>query len=427
MTTPRRIGRRAVLGGALAAATLSGCARGTLTRPAPPDLVTLNNDNPTWDTGYQAASEVLRKHTGLGLSVRAVPNVSNYQQIVRMSAQTDSATDMIKWWNGYRMNDIARNGLLAELDGAWDDAEAKGWVSPGLRESFSTDGHAYGVPLYKSYFAAFYSRAAFDKIGARPPQTWDDFLDLCAELRDAGITAIGAGGASGWESLIWFEQLLGGADPDFYQAVTNNQASYTDDQAQQAMIRWARMYADGLFSPPDFDATTAPARLQEGSLGLSLMGTWQANTFGQAEVGSDDVGLFLIPPVDPELDQLAFIESGAFAVPINAHKPEDAVAVCSAWMATDVQQAWISFLGDMSANPNAIPKDSIIADLAAETTENPPRELLRYWEASPPILIEGNVLDLSGFMIEPTERTGRRTLETMQERAVAEWRAWENS
>ncbi len=422
------LGRRLLLGGAAGAALgLTGCARGTLTRPAPEGVVTLNNDNATWATGYTAASDVLEQRIGLRMSARAIPNTSNYQQVVRMSAQTDSTTDLIKWWNGYRLTDIARSGLLTPLDDAWDRAEAQGWVSPGLRDDFTVEGHTYGVPLYKSYFAAFYSRAALDRVGAEPPTTFEDLLSLCAELREDGVTPIGAGGASSWESLIWFQQLLGGTDPDFYTDVTDGRAAYTDAPAVEAMQVWSRMYAEGCFSAPDFDSSSAPARLRDGDLGLMLAGTWQANAFGEAGVGSDDVGLFLVPPTAPGVEQVAVVESGAFAVPVNAHKHDEALAVVGEWLATDVQQAWVDFLGDTSANPDALPTGSVVQSFAEETVAAAPRPLIRYWEASPPILIEGNVQDLSGFMVDPSERNATATLESMQSRAVAEWRAWENS
>ena len=413
--------------GAAAAVGLGGCARGTLTRPAPEGVVTLNNDNSTWAPGYAAASEVIESHTGLSLSVRAIPNTSNYQQVVRMSAQTDSTTDMIKWWNGYRLTDIAQSGLLEPLDQAWDLAEERGWVGDGVREEFSTDGHAYGVPLYKSYFAAFYSRAAFDRIGAGTPETFEDFLDTCRELRDDGVTPIAAGGANSWESLIWFQQLVGGLDPDFYDALTNNRASYTDDVAQQAMQQWAGMYAEDLFTAPDFESSAVPNQLRDGTLGLTLAGTWSATEFVENDIGGDEVGLFLVPPLASDVGPLAFVESGAFAVPVNAHKRAEAVEVCSTWLATDVQQAWVGFLGDISANPRAIPPGDLVAPFARETAEIGPRELIRYWEASPPILIEGNVQDLSAFMVDPSESNATDRLASMQDRAEAEWRAWENS
>lgn len=430
-TTGSGFSRRTLLGGTLGGAAalsgLTGCARGTLTRPAAPGTVTFNNDNSTWQPGYTDASAVLADRIGLELAVRAIPNVSNYQQVVRMSAQTDSTTDLFKWWNGYRLRDIARSDLLVDLSPAWDRAEGEGWVDPQLRESFSLDGRAFGVPLYRSYFAAFYSRAALDRVGASVPGTFEQLRDLCAELRDDGVTPVLAGGASSWESLMWFQQLVGGLDPDYYEAVTAGRASYTDDVAQEAMQLWSGMYAEGFFSAADADSSAAPNRLQEGTAGLTLAGTWSANSYSQAGVTSDDVGVFLVPPPNPDVGDYAFVESGAIAVPVNAHKTEDALALAGEWLATDVQQAWVDFLGDTSANPGALPRGSVVSDFAQQMAQADPRQLVRYWEASPPILIEGNVQDLSAFMVGPTESGGRAALVSMQSRAESEWLAWSNS
>ena len=53
-----------------------------------------------------------------------------------------------------------------------------------------------------------------------------------------------------------------------------------------------------------------------------------------------------------------------------------------------------------------------------------PSQAIRYWEASPPVLIEGNVQDLSAFMTNPTPENIKPTLTKLQRRAEKEWKAW---
>jgi multiple sugar transport system substrate-binding protein len=423
---PRGLSRRSLLGiaGAAGLAALTGCARGTYTRPAPANVLTLNNDVATWSDAYDAASAELEGRVGYRLAVRAVPNQSTYQQIVRMSAQTDSTTDLFKWWNGYRLQDIARGGILSDLSAAWDHAQAQGWVDPSLRASFSSDGRPYALPLYKSYYPMFYSRRAFDAAGVSVPATWAEFLDVARTLRDAGITPIGATGASTWESVIWFSQLLIGHSPDFYEDVTAGRVSYVDDVAMAAMELWAQMYAEGLFSGPDIDAQGYPGLFHDGTLGMSLGGTFNVNSYTSAGLGAADVGLFLVPPVVPGAQPAVVVESAALCVSANAHKHDAAMAVADAWLATEVQQPWVDALGDASANPAALPAGSIVVGLAQEVARVRPRELTRYWEASPPVLVEGNVRDLSAFMVTPTVDNGAATLRRLQDRADAEWEAW---
>jgi multiple sugar transport system substrate-binding protein len=420
------VSRRALLGllGTGAAAALAGCARGSYTQPAPGNVLTLNNDVATWSDAYSAASDVLERRVGFRLAVRSVPNQSTYQQIVRMSARTDSTTDLFKWWNGYRLQDIARGGLLTDLSPVWDHAQSAGWVDPTLRESFTWDGRPWALPLYKSYYPVFYSRRAFAKVGAGVPRTFAEFLDTARALRAAGVTPIGAGGASSWESIIWFAQLLIGHSPDYYADVTTGRASYLDGAGPAAMELWSRMYAERLFSKPDIDSEGYPAMFADGSLGMTMGGTFGLKSYIKAGLGGDDMGLFLLPPIDPAAEPAVVVESAALCISAAAHKHDAAMAVADSWLATDVQQAWVDKLGDSSANPAALPAGSLVVELAKTAAATRPREMTRYWEASPPVLVEGNVRDLSAFMVTPTPENGIATLRNLQTRADAEWKAW---
>jgi multiple sugar transport system substrate-binding protein len=424
--TDRQLSRRTLLGlvGAGGLAWATGCARGSYTRPAPGNVLTLNNDVATWSDAYDAASAALERRTGSSLAVRAVPNQNTYQQIVRMSAQTDATTDLFKWWNGYRLQDIVRGGIVTDLSAAWDHAQEQGWVDPAMRSAFSFDDRAWALPLYKTYYPMFFSRRAFAAAGVTVPTTFAELLEVAGTLRDAGITPIGAPGATTWESIIWFTQLLIGHSPDYYEDVTAGRASYLDDTATAAIELWASMYADGLFSGPDIDAQGFPGKFADGTLGMALGGTFNVNSYTEAGLGAADVGLFLVPPADPAAQPAVVVESAALCVSANAHKHEQAMAVADAWLSTDVQQAWVDQLGDASANPAALPTGSIVADIARDVGRVGPREVTRYWEASPPVLVEGNVQDLGAFMVTPTVDNGIATLRTMQDRADAEWKAW---
>jgi multiple sugar transport system substrate-binding protein len=424
-TTPVRLGRRAALGlGAGALAGLAGCARGSDSLPAPPGVVTYIGDVGTWGPGYAAASDVLDREIGLRISARSIAVPSNYQQFVRMSSLTNSTTDLIKWWNGYRLADLARGDVLTDLTDVWDAALENDWVLPAQRESFSYRGRQYAIPLTKSYYPVFYDKRLFADLGLTPPDTWDDFIAVATALRDADIVPIQAAGAASWESLLWFEQIVGGLDPEYYQAVTTNQASYLDATARDAMEIWSQMYADGLFSSPDADVAKVPAMMQEKTFGMLLLGSWFGATLVAGGFADDEIGLFLVPPVRAGGDQPVFVESGAMAVPANAHKHAEALKVAGNWLSTPVQQAWVNFLGETSPNPQAVPKVRFVQEFVDALATREPVELIRYWEASPPALVEGNVQDLGAFMVTPTAANATATLRSMQRRADAEWKAW---
>jgi multiple sugar transport system substrate-binding protein len=410
-------------GGGLLAMALASCARGSDTLPWAPGTVTLNSDNPTWGPGYAAASAVLAKRIGYEITSRSVASVANYGQIIRMTAQTNSTTDLIKWTNGYRLQDIARADILTDLSDVWDDVTERGWVDPAQRESFSYRGKPYGVPLYKSYYAVFYSKKAFAAHDIAEPTTFDELMDAARKLKDAGITPFLSPGATTWEAEIWFMQLLASTDPEYYQAVTTNKASYTADQATEAMDLWSGMYADGFFSAPDVTSNDLPGLVGKGKFGMMLYGTWFANTLLAAGLTDDDIGFFRVPPRG-DAKPAVVVESGSLSVPVKAHRHRAAVDVAENWLATDVQTAWVGFLGDTSPNPHALPKSNLVKDLAKDVARVRPVELTRYWEASPTPLIEGNVQDLGAFMVNPSKANGAATLRSMEARARTEWKTW---
>lgn len=411
-------------GGGLLALALTACARGTDTRPSAAGTVTLNSDNPTWGPGYLAASAVLDQRIGYRITSRSVSSVANYGQIIRMTAQTDSTTDLIKWTNGYRLQDIARADILTDLDRVWDRVIERGWVDPAQRESFSYRGKTYGVPLYKSYYAVFYSKKAFAEHGIAVPTTFDGVMDAAQALKDAGITPFLSPGATTWEAEIWFMQLLASSDPDYYKAVTTNHASYTDEPATKAMDTWSDMYADGFFSAPDVTSNDLPGLVAKGQFGMMLYGTWFANTLLAAGLTDDDIGFFRVPPRSGT-DPAVVVESGSLSVPVKAHRRAAAVDVAENWLSTDVQTAWVGFLGDTSPNPKALPESDLVQDLAKDIASTRPVELTRYWEASPTPLVEGNVADLGAFMVNPSKANGRSTLRSMEQRARTEWKTWD--
>ncbi|WP_329454181.1 ABC transporter substrate-binding protein [Streptomyces sp. NBC_01497] len=397
-----------------------------MSRPAPSDVLSLFNDNPSWAPGFQDAGRQLLRRAGYRLAPRAVPNVSNYQQIVRMSAQTDSSADLIKWWNGYRLRDIARAGLLADVSGAWDEAERRGWCEdPALRESFTSDGRQYGVPLYKSYYAVFYSKPLFARLGVGVPATWQEFLHIVDLTHARGITPIASGGATTWESSIWFQQLVNGLDHRFYLDLTAGKRSYTDAECRQAMALWSDLYRRGAFSSPDVSAADLPGSFTKGRTAMFLYGTWDTGAFLDAGVKDADLGAFLLPP-PPGGDRSVLVESGVLAVSANAHKRGAAVEAARAWLDPAVQKAWTGFLRDTSADPAVLPDVGAVRQVAAQVRAERPAQAVRYWEASPPVLIEGNVQDLSAFMIQPTAARATQTLQSMQRRAEKEWKAWKS-
>ncbi|WP_031513185.1 ABC transporter substrate-binding protein [Streptomyces sp. NRRL F-5123] len=419
------LARRSLLAGMAAGAAslaLQGCARGESTS-AQPGTTSLSNDNATWDDGYRAAGRTLKGLTGYALRPLSNPSVTSYQQVVQMTLQTSKATDLVKWASGYQLKRLARTGGLTDLTGVWNRYVAKGWVRDASREAVSYRGTVHGIPIYESYYVLFYNKHVFAKLGLSAPGTWAELLHCAEVLKRNKITPFLASQVGGWPAIEWFQELVTKVDPHFYQKLVTGEASYTDPQARQAMDIWQDFMRKGWMTPPDFDQARGPGALKAGTVGMFLHGTWQSQGIAAAGMKPGvDYDACILPTVRTSTPKSVIAESGVFVVPHRASSHGAAMANAAAWLTPSVQRVWSDFLQDSSANPTVRASNPVVAKLQRDIAQERRVPLIRYWEASPPSLIQGNTDDLGGFMAGQTSPA--TTLRRMQERAQDEWAAW---
>lgn len=422
-TAMKRLGAVAV---ALALSlSLGACSQGSASGGGggDTDTVTLNGDRADFADGFALASDALEGITGYALEARDVPSTENYQQIVRSSLKTNSTTDIVKWWNGYRLQELARSGGLADLSGEWDKAVEEGWVNPETRDSFAYEDKVYALPIYKSYWVIFYSKQIFADAGITPPTTWAEFESNNEALKAAGVTPLFATQEAGWTSFIWFGEILSKLDPDFYQKLMEGEAKYTDPTARQAMEIWADMFAKGWFTSPDTAWDTEPALFAAGTVAQVPMGTWRNGTFAKS-MDESQYGAYILPTVEDGGTPSVIVESGVISMAEKAPHAEATREVMANWLNPEVQEPWVNEIKDVSANPEVATDDPVLGSVLEQVKTVKPVELVRYWEASPPALIERGVQFLGAFMANPSPDNIDPTLEKLQQLADTEWAAW---
>lgn len=432
-TSGRSLNRRQLLVGAGAAAVLSACSSGD-SRGAGgsggsggnAESITLDSDNPTWADGFTKAGVALKGITGSAVKPISVPTTENYQQVVRTALKTPKTADVVKWWSGYRLQDLARTNLLTDLSSTWSDLESKKYVDPALKAPMSSGGKVYGIPVAQSFWVFFYSKKVFAQYGLTAPTTWAQFMSTSATLKSHGVIPAVATQNGTWPSFIWFQEILSKLDPDFYVKLGNNQASYTDPTAVKAMEIWKGFYDRGWFTKPDFDPNNGPPMIKSGKLGMMPYGTWGNGQFAQSGMKSGvDYDAFVLPPVTASTKPSVIVESTALVLPTKAPQHSAAQKTLQHWLDPKVQSVWSGFLQDNSANPSVVSTDPVIRSIKATVKSRNLTQLQRYWEASPPNLVEENVQSLASFMINPS--TYQAVLAKMAAASKTEWSSWTSS
>lgn len=425
MNPPHPVTRRTMLSltglgvlGALGTAACGGSGSG-----GPGSPVQLYADTPTWLAALKKAGAQLQRVTGVPVKPTTLPVTVQYEQVMKQSLKTTKAPGIMKWWSGYRIQEIARTGAIADLTSTWHAAEAKNWVNPKLRSIFTWDGKVYGLPISSSTWVMYYNKKLFARYGLAVPQTWDDVISAANKFKVNGITPFYANTKIGWPSFIWFSEIMTRLNPVFYQDLVNGNASYTDPPAAETMKIWQGLLQHGMFTPFDMDETTAIAQMKAGKLAMMPYGTWAGIDFAAGGMTpGTDFDAFITPMIDPSKPRSVIVESGTWVVPTRAPDRDQSVKVLGAWMQPSVQQTWCDLLVDSSANQQVPAADELLAHISTQIRQQDMMLMNRYWEASPPALVENAVGILGGFMQQPGNY--QQTLSSLQKNAGAQWAAW---
>jgi multiple sugar transport system substrate-binding protein len=230
------------------------------------------------------------------------------------------ANDVFTWYSGFRMQILAEKGQVSPIDDVWAAVSAN-YTAAFARTVTGNDGHVYGIPVDYYPWCVFYRKSVWAAKGYTVPETWIEFLALCAQMKKDGLTPLAFGDQGGWPAMGWFDILnlrLNGYD--FHVALLTGQAKWTDARVTAVFEAWRKLIP---FYPADF---------------VTL--TWQkeCDTLVSKKAGMFFVGLFLtgeVSTVDKTGAILADIDFFAFPYFGNEFDAEKALdAPVDIWMMT---------------------------------------------------------------------------------------------
>lgn len=386
------------------------------------------HDKDPWQEFFVEMSALATEQLDIGFEPVPYSDTTSYQQVINSSVQSGDAPDLLTWWSGYRLEDLYESGALLDVSDIWEAAIAAGDLPETLAASFTFDDKQYGIAQGASYWGVWYNKHAFEENELAVPTTWDEFLTVCETLKGADVTPLYATVDGRWPAFIWFEEFLIRNDPDFYVELCNGRASYTDDVAVKAMQDWKHLFDMEYFSALDIPMdSNAAGMFANGELAMMPVGTWFQSQFLSVDmVPGEDYGIFILPNVNPDLERnVVIIETGAIVLPSSGENIEATKQLAAWWETEEAQTLWSSLLGDTPANPKVEPDNPVLNDLLTTVNEGNYELLQRYWEASPPAIVENAVDQLARFMLNPDE--AESVLEAIQQIAEEEWTRRESS
>jgi raffinose/stachyose/melibiose transport system substrate-binding protein len=288
--------------------------------PAAGEKVTLNieswrNDDATiWSDTIIPAFE--KKNPNIHVVFNSY-KPDEYNGVLNTRLEGGTAGDLITCRPFDASLKLFQNGNLADLTDLpgmenFDGVAKSAWITDDGKSVFC-------VPMASVIHGFFYNKEAFDKLGLKPPTTWDEFYKVVDAIKaDGTYTAIDMGTADLWESATMGFQNIG---PTFWkgeegrQALIKGTAKYTDEpyiRTWQELAKWKD------YLPAGYEAVKYPDAQQLFTLGKAAIyptGSWEITTFEKD--AQFPMGVFK-PPVDKAGDTCYISDHTDIAIGMNA-------------------------------------------------------------------------------------------------------------
>ncbi|MFC0434325.1 extracellular solute-binding protein [Kutzneria buriramensis] len=232
-----------------------------------------------------------------------------YKTKIKTAIGAGQAPTIIWGWGGGSLRTYVKAGQVEDLTSWFDqNSKIKDRLFPTSFPAATVDGKIYALPCETVQpIVMYYNKKVFDSVGARPPQTWGEVMDLVPKLNAKGIAPFSLGGQSRWTNMMWLEFLfdrIGG--PEVFQAVFDGQKdAWSNPAAIEALTKVQDLVrADGFikgFSSITADSNADQALLYTGKAAMMLHGSWSygiQQSQGGDFVSSGSLGFMNFPAVD---------------------------------------------------------------------------------------------------------------------------------
>ncbi|MBN2449866.1 MAG: extracellular solute-binding protein [Lentisphaeria bacterium] len=320
---------------------------------APPATITLS----FWHImNYSGPEEILAEavqrfehaYPDTRVEIQAFENDA-YKTKLAIEMASGTPPDILFTWGGGPLAQFAASGHVADLTEA---LSRDGWRDRFIDQALgicTVRGRVFAVPLDLSAVVLWYNRELMQAHGVKPPETYDDLLDLCGVFHRARITPFALGNMKQWPGAFYFIYLAnrcGGTELFLDAADGRGGATFDASPFVEAGERLQRLVQAHAF-PVGFngvDVGMARSRFLQEDAAMYLMGTWMVAR-AQAEKADFLAKLDCVPfPGVPggkgsSRTVVGGVNCG-FAVAGRCPHPERAIELLRFLTAPEVVEAW---------------------------------------------------------------------------------------
>ncbi|MDD5013874.1 MAG: extracellular solute-binding protein [Atribacterota bacterium] len=153
-------------------------------------------------------------HPNIKIDMESVAN-EPIKDKLRIVVGGGTTPDLFYSWGGEFAKKFVRAGVALDLTPYFEKyPDWKASFAPASFENSTFEGKNYGVPmeLMIKFFA--YNTEIFGKYNLNPPNTWDEFMEICETLKNEGVIPIVFGNEEPWAAIHFITTLNQKMVPD---------------------------------------------------------------------------------------------------------------------------------------------------------------------------------------------------------------------
>ncbi|WP_419876081.1 ABC transporter substrate-binding protein [Candidatus Pristimantibacillus sp. PTI5] len=213
------------------------------------------------------------KYPNITIDFQTAPPVKDYIAKLQTMLLSNSATDVFIMAAENR-NELIDGGYALDLT----DQAFMSKMTDASKGMFTRDGKTYAFSQAGWVGGIYYNKDLFAKVGVTTePKTWQEFIDLCIKLKDAGIVPLydNAGDISTIQGALVASMTLS-KDPEYDTKLFAGEAAFADGWAEPLKL-WKEGLVDNQIITSNMIGLTGDQMVNEFAVGNVAMiqgGPW---------------------------------------------------------------------------------------------------------------------------------------------------------
>ncbi len=248
--------------------------------------------------------EYAKTHPGTTFTLDYVPQNTLNQKVQLVAAQ-GALPVLYNTPPADLMAQLVKDGEALNLDTTLQQLGVSNQLVPSavalLKKVYGTPLNA--LPFELNIEGFWYNKQIFSQNGLQLPTTWDELVQIAAQLQQKGIQPFAASGIQGWPlTRLIGDYLFRKLGPGALDDVQSGKAKLTDPAYVEAAQVVANLGKQGYFGKgvATLDYTPALDLFVQGKAAMMYMGSWELadfNTPSITTIGASNIGYFRFPNV----------------------------------------------------------------------------------------------------------------------------------